>query len=362
MQATYVYDALGRRIEKDATQSGATTITRFAYDGSEIWSDLNSSNALVTRYMRGDRVLEFLARIASGGAAAWVLADRMGSVRNVMDATGTALDTITYDGYGNVTSETAPTNGGVYKYAGYRLDGEIGWYRPDPTTARFNDPVAGRWLGRDPWDFRAADSNLYRYVHNNPLNRVDPSGHQATATAPPEPCDDDEKPCAEQKKEAKCQGLEPTEMPDPKKDKTLSGLTYCSNGELKPKYYDPRPGDPYRGDKCFKDCVKQHEEYHMKQVAAWCPWFCKCNSKGDVDIGYTKLDSNRTAKIWECPAHIVTYLCLKAALDDADKNGCSREALAGAIKDQETLLMMFCGITSLDPLPPKPPDPPVYPK
>ena len=88
VQATYVYDAPGRRIEKDVTQGGATTTTRFAYDGSEIWADLNSSNALVARYVRGDRVLELLARIASGGAAAWVLADRMGSVRAVVDNTG----------------------------------------------------------------------------------------------------------------------------------------------------------------------------------------------------------------------------------------------------------------------------------
>jgi RHS repeat-associated protein len=337
---------------------------------------MNSSNALVTRYVRGDHLLELLARISSSGTAAWVLADRMGTVRAVLNATGVVLDTITYDGYGNVTNETSPTNGGQYKYVAYRYDSETGLYRPDPTTGRFYDPVAGRWPGRDPWAFRAADSNLYRYVHNDPLNRVDPTGRHAcrcqtavpatenpaTAATPMERCAEEKTPCQEQKDEPKCSGLEPQPMPDPKKDKTLSGLTYCSNGELKIKYYDPQPGDPYRGDQCFKDCVKEHEEYHKKQVAAWCPWFCKCNSNKDVDIGYNKLDSNRTAKIWECPAHIVTYLCLKAALDDVDKNGCSREALAGAIKDQETLLMMFCGIASLDPLLAKPPDPPVYPK
>jgi hypothetical protein len=37
-------------------------------------------------------------------------------------------------------------------------------------------PELGRWLQRDPLDFEGADSNLYRYVGNNPCNRTDPSG------------------------------------------------------------------------------------------------------------------------------------------------------------------------------------------
>jgi uncharacterized protein RhaS with RHS repeats len=37
-------------------------------------------------------------------------------------------------------------------------------------------PTLGRWLEEDPIGFEAGDSNLYRYVENNPTNRVDPSG------------------------------------------------------------------------------------------------------------------------------------------------------------------------------------------
>jgi hypothetical protein len=37
----------------------------------------------------------------------------------------------------------------------------------------------GRWTSRDPLGFDAGDSNLYRYVNNNPQNGVDPSGLQA---------------------------------------------------------------------------------------------------------------------------------------------------------------------------------------
>ena len=172
-----MYNALGQRIEKDVwTQVlGSTVTTRFAYDRGEIWADLTSTNALQTRYVRGQRVLELLGRIA-GGTAAWILADRMGSVRNVVDNTGSVIDTIGYDGYGNVTNESNPPNGGQYKYDGYRYDSETGFYRPDPTIGRLIDTSAGSWINRDPWGFGAGDANLYRYVGNSPILFLDPDG------------------------------------------------------------------------------------------------------------------------------------------------------------------------------------------
>lgn len=38
------------------------------------------------------------------------------------------------------------------------------------------DTRIGRWLEEDPTGFEAGDSNLDRYVRNNPTNKVDPSG------------------------------------------------------------------------------------------------------------------------------------------------------------------------------------------
>ena len=34
----------------------------------------------------------------------------------------------------------------------------------------------GRFLSEDPVAFGGLDTNLYRYVRNNPVNHVDPSG------------------------------------------------------------------------------------------------------------------------------------------------------------------------------------------
>ncbi|MBW3598443.1 MAG: RHS repeat-associated core domain-containing protein [Planctomycetes bacterium] len=44
--------------------------------------------------------------------------------------------------------------------------------------ARYYDALTGRWLSEDPMRFEAGDENLYRYVGNNPLLDVDPSGRQ----------------------------------------------------------------------------------------------------------------------------------------------------------------------------------------
>lgn len=38
------------------------------------------------------------------------------------------------------------------------------------------DPTIGRWISEDPIDFDGGDSNLSRYVANNPTNGTDPSG------------------------------------------------------------------------------------------------------------------------------------------------------------------------------------------
>ncbi|MBY0516246.1 MAG: RHS repeat-associated core domain-containing protein [Bacteriovoracaceae bacterium] len=42
--------------------------------------------------------------------------------------------------------------------------------------ARYYDPSSGRFLSEDPIGFLGGDYNLYRYVGNNPILKVDPSG------------------------------------------------------------------------------------------------------------------------------------------------------------------------------------------
>jgi RHS repeat-associated protein len=172
--ATYVYDALGNRLEKDVwtQQSGTTTTTRFGYDGVEVWVDLNGTNALQTRYIQGDAVDQLFARIGAGGTAAWYLTDRLGSVRDIVNSSGTVIDHLDYDGFGNAT-ESQPNNGDRYKWTGRETDNETGLQY---NRARYYDPKTGRWISQDPAGFAAGDTNIYRDVHNQPTQYIDPSG------------------------------------------------------------------------------------------------------------------------------------------------------------------------------------------
>jgi len=309
---------------------------------------------LQTRYIRGDRVLELLARVSSGGTVAWLLTDRNGSIRSVSDNTGVVIGTLVYDGYGNITSESSPTNSGEYKFVGYRFDKETGLYRPDPTVARYYIQMIGQWLSPDPYRFYVGESNLYLYALNNPVNRLDPTGLKCQK---PDPCE-------EFKKEPKCKGLKKQPKPDPTKNPKLYGLAYCSKGEVKIDFYDPREGHLLRGDKCFKKCVLEHEEWHKKQFAAWCPWLCKCYPKDEFDVGYDNL-SPKIEKTWECPAHVVFLLCLLKVIDEImnkEKNPdhCNLAGLVDQRKVQIELLGMKCDM-KIPPIPEAPKDPPVYP-
>src|SRR5262249_45326949 len=97
----------------------------------------------------------------------------LGSVRNVTDSSGAVKDTIVYDGYGNITSETDSTKRGNIAWTGRDYDPQTGLYYGRD---RYYDPKTGRWQSQDRWGFAAFDPNLYRYVGNNTPNATDPSG------------------------------------------------------------------------------------------------------------------------------------------------------------------------------------------
>ena len=171
---TFTYDVFGNRIEEDASGSMLPTqVTRFAYDGQNVWADLDGSNNLVMRRLFLNTVDSVTARISASGTVAWYLVDRLGSVNVLTDSTGAVIDRITYDGYGNIISETNPSASDRYLFTGREFDRVTGLQY---NRARYYDPTTGRWTTEDPLGFAAGDSNLYRYVGNDPTNHSDPTG------------------------------------------------------------------------------------------------------------------------------------------------------------------------------------------
>jgi RHS repeat-associated protein len=176
--ATYTYDVFGNRIEtQEYTATGGEVTTEYAYDGPNAWVNLDGSGMFETRQLFLPGQDQLLARISKSGTTvtpAWYLTDRQGSVRNLQSYDGSmALDTITYDAFGQVASESSPAHGDAYKYNGYVYDGPVGLYY---VRARYYDAATGRWNAQDPIAFAGGDANLYRYVDNNPIGNVDPTG------------------------------------------------------------------------------------------------------------------------------------------------------------------------------------------
>ncbi len=179
--AVYTYNALGQRI--GVKDSGTQTWT--VYDGPSAdanpYADFNGSGSMTVRYLFGPTVVNgavttgILARTSSGGTTAWYLTDKLGSVRDIVSSTGTELDHIVYDSFGNIVTETNASNGDRFKFAGMQYDATTGQYFDH---ARWYGVGTGRFLRPDSKSFSAGDPNLYRYVGNSSPNSVDPSGEQ----------------------------------------------------------------------------------------------------------------------------------------------------------------------------------------
>jgi RHS repeat-associated protein len=139
--------------------------------------DFNGSGSLEMRYLNGptgDLVDTVIARESAGGTIAWYLPDRLGTVRDLINNSGSIIDHIDFSAFGTVLAQSAPSEGDrMMGFAGMELDSVTGM---NLAVYRVQDPGTGRWDSQDPLGFFAYDTNLYRYVTNDPANESDPQG------------------------------------------------------------------------------------------------------------------------------------------------------------------------------------------
>jgi RHS repeat-associated protein len=99
-------------------------------------------------------------------------------VRLLTSSSGAITDSYTYDAFGNLlTSQGTTIN--PYRYTGQYFDSFLGLYN---LRARYYDPSTGRFTSADTADISLNDPtglNRYLYVASNPLNAIDPTGHDA---------------------------------------------------------------------------------------------------------------------------------------------------------------------------------------
>ncbi|MCB9771334.1 MAG: PASTA domain-containing protein [Candidatus Omnitrophica bacterium] len=166
----YVIDANNRRIGKKVN---GTLVQGFLYeDDLSPAVELDGNNNIVSRFVYGTRgnVPDYMQK---AGKTYKIVTDHLGSMRMVVDTSnGSIAQRIDYDEFGRVLTDT---NVGFqpFGFAGGLYESATGLTR---FGARDYDAFTGRWTAKDPIGFGGGDTNLYGYVHADPVNWVDQDG------------------------------------------------------------------------------------------------------------------------------------------------------------------------------------------
>lgn len=175
----YLIDGRNRRIGKEV--NGNLVQALLYQDPLRPAAELDGNGQIVSRFVYAMRsnVPDYLIR---NGATYRIITDHLGSPRRVVDtATGTVMQRIDYDEWGNVIRDTNP-GFQPFGFAG-------GLYDRDTELVRFGardyDAEEGRWATKDPVRFLGGSTNLYDYVYADPVNLVDPAGLYANVALAP---------------------------------------------------------------------------------------------------------------------------------------------------------------------------------
>jgi len=164
----FAYDGLGRRVSiAETPPAGGTPVTTsYLWCGDALCQARDGSNVTTRSYYDEG---EFVP--GAPGQPYFYGIDQLGSVRRAF-ASASSAPAYAYDPYGVPLSGPAPVTdfgfAGLFNHQASGLN---------LTLYRAYDPIAGRWLSRDPMG-EGSDpyGNLYAYVAGNTPNMIDPLG------------------------------------------------------------------------------------------------------------------------------------------------------------------------------------------
>ncbi|HYY97212.1 MAG TPA: RHS repeat-associated core domain-containing protein, partial [Pyrinomonadaceae bacterium] len=172
------YDGDGNRVAE--TAGGVTT--RYLVDTNnptghaQVVEELDAAGQVARQYTYGHDLISQNQVVGGAWRVSFYGYDGQGSVRQLTDAAGAVTDTYAYDAFGNLIARTGSTPNS-YLYTGEQFDANLGFYY---LRARYLNTATGRFQSSDTFEgsvFEPLSLHKYTYVHNDPPNGVDPTGH-----------------------------------------------------------------------------------------------------------------------------------------------------------------------------------------
>lgn len=186
----YTYDSFNRRLSKathNASGKLESSVDYLYFGQNEVGSLDAKGNFIEFRVLGVGRGAEIGATVAIeiGNQVYAPLHDHRGSIVSLVDIkTGVVAEKylysafgeeVIYSYYGYKITQSALKN--PWRFSSKRLDEESGLIN---FGRRFYDPATARWISPDPLGFEAGP-NLYAYVYNNPISRIDLYGLEAAS-------------------------------------------------------------------------------------------------------------------------------------------------------------------------------------
>jgi RHS repeat-associated protein len=183
-QMWFGYDPLGRCVKRWLGPSGVASsnpATYLYYDGWNLIQEGPTAGSPSRLYAQGNRIDEIAATFNAGtGQFGYHHYDARGHCTLLTDSNGGIIEQYEYDAFGLPYFYDAAGNsiggssfGNRFLFTGREWLGDLHFY---DYRSRLYQPELGRFLQPDPKEFAAGDYNLYRYCHNDPVNKSDPTG------------------------------------------------------------------------------------------------------------------------------------------------------------------------------------------
>jgi len=169
------YDVDGVLVRTAVNGVGTDLLVDTSGGLSHVVAEVDSSGAVAVLYVQaGDMLLEEVR----GGVAKMYEADGLGSIRGLLDVSGSKTDSYAYEAFGSTVSTTG-NDPNPYRFAGERLVDSVGFYQ---NRARWLDTRTGRFVSVDRskgMEGRPITQIPYGYAEASPLSKLDPSGNDA---------------------------------------------------------------------------------------------------------------------------------------------------------------------------------------